>query len=204
MYEWLRGKGPFFEEAGKVRCSSIMMCLIDTEDGPQVLFEKRSSNVHQPGDISFPGGGRENGETPEENAVRETMEELLVDRSQIDVIACLGTFTRMLNVRLDLFLCELKDYDMTFEPEEVEEVFTVPLEFFLETEPQVYNTVAEVRPEEDFPFGDIVGGRNYRWARSRDKVYFYYYKDRVIWGLTAMAIVRAVPFLKGRGEADEG
>ena len=54
---------------------SVMVPLIRKEDGIYVLFEQRASRLkRQPGEICFPGGGRDPGETPLENAVREQLE----------------------------------------------------------------------------------------------------------------------------------
>ena len=43
-------------------------------------------------------------------------------------------------------------------------------------------------PPEDFPFDQVPGGRNYHWRDGHKKVYFYYYKDWIIWGLTAYVL----------------
>lgn len=55
---------------------SVLMPFVTTENGDALLLEIRSDNVKQPGEICFPGGRIESGETPAETAVRETCEEL--------------------------------------------------------------------------------------------------------------------------------
>ena len=72
--------------------------------------------------------------------------------------------------------------------DEVSEVFTVPLKFFLETEPEVHNINIKFDIPDDFPFEHIVGGRSYGWSHGKQSELFYFYKDKVIWGLTARMI----------------
>ena len=65
----------------QARKSAVCIPLIDTADGFDVLFEIRSSQIQsQPGDVCFPGGMVEPGETEAQAAVREMREELLVDQ----------------------------------------------------------------------------------------------------------------------------
>ena len=52
-----------------IRNSAVMIPVLETPEGLHLLFEVRSEKLeHQPGDICFPGGGIEEGETPEEAA----------------------------------------------------------------------------------------------------------------------------------------
>lgn len=186
MFEHLKGRVPKYIDEDKMRQSAVMIALIKKDGVYHVLFEVRASHLkHQPGEICLPGGIREPGETAMENAVRETTEELLISPSQIEVIAQLDTLINVANIKLDVFLCELHDYDMTYSKEEVEEIFTVPLNFFLYTKPEVYQNEVKTIPPDDFPFDRIPGGKNYPWRSAHRDIYFYYYKDKVIWGMTA-------------------
>ena len=83
------------------------------------------------------------------------------------------------------FLAELKGYKGTFSGDEVDHVFTVPLKWFLEREPECYDTDVQTIPGKDFPFDLIPGGEDYHWRRGRYKVMFYRYGENVIWGMTA-------------------
>lgn len=169
--------------------SAVCIPLIQTRQGYEVLFEVRSSKiVSQPGDICLPGGMLEPGEAPQEAAVREAMEELLVSNTQIQMLGLMDVLFTGMGLILYPYAVVLKDYQGTYSKDEVEEVFTVPLEFFLNGEPKVYQTEAQVIPGEDFPYDLIYGGRDYAWRKRREDVLFYQYKDRVIWGLTAKII----------------
>ena len=72
---------------------------------------------------------------------------------------------------------------------EVAEVFTVPLRFFRETEPELYTyeLVAKVPPE--FPYEAVGISREYPWRGGRVQVPIWYYESHVIWGLTARVLL---------------
>lgn len=74
---------------------SVLLPLIADNGEWYVLFEVRSGklNAHA-GEISFPGGAIEPGEDIKAAAIRETSEELGIDRSEIKVLASIrGTKT---------------------------------------------------------------------------------------------------------------
>ena len=95
------------------------------------------------------------------------------------------------------FAVEVTEYQNTFSQAEVDEVFTVPLEFFLHTEPECYLTRAKVEPGEDFPYELICGGRDYQWRSRKEEVCFYQYEGHVIWGLTAKMMRAFAEVMKG-------
>lgn len=175
--------------------SAVCIPLLDTEDGFDVLFEIRSSKIaSQPGDICFPGGMVEPGETEQEAAVREMTEELLVDASQIQVIGAVDIFPAS-RMYVYPFVALLENYKKTFSTDEVAEVFSVPLQFFLENDPEVYYTHMKVIPEEGFPYERIRGGRAYGWRERSEEIFFYQYRQYNIWGMTAKmmeAFVRSI------------
>lgn len=199
-FSFLKERRPRVIGEREARHSAVAIPLMETPEGLVLLFEVRSERLHQqPGDICFPGGGVEPGETPEEAAVREMEEELLVKGSQIEVIGPADIFaggTRQVHT----FVCRLKDYDGRFSRSEVGEVFTVPLAFFLTEKPEVH--IVSWRPEfgADFPFEKIHGGKAYPWRSQRDRILFYEYQGHVIWGMTARIIEAFVETLHSSGE----
>lgn len=164
---------------------AIAIPFVDEE---QLLFQVRSDKLdRQPGDICFPGGAVELGETPEEAVIRELSEELLMSEEQID----LQEETSLLindSAIIHCFPCHITDYDGSFNPEEVAEVFLAPSSFFENTLVKVYEVDWKPIFPEDFPFDKIHGGRNYGWRPRKSRIRFYEYEGRVIWGMTARII----------------
>ena len=172
------------------RRSAVLVPLIFSDETPGeeplLLFEQRSFALkHQPGEVCFPGGMVEEGETPRETALREICEELLIRPEQVEILSPLNPFESSTDQTISAFVGRVTGYRGSFSRDEVEQVFTVPLSWFLSHEPDRYTTMRTVVPGEDFPYDLIPGGRNYPWKRIRHTVPVYPDTDPVIWGLTA-------------------
>ncbi|MCR5666422.1 MAG: CoA pyrophosphatase [Eubacterium sp.] len=182
----IQGRTP--EEIGdkeRFRCA-VCIAMLEKPEGHEVIFEVRASTIpSQPGDVCLPGGAIEEGETSREAAVRETCEELLIQPEQIEIIGEADTF-RTGNLLIHPYVAVIKDYQGTYSTDEVESVFTVPLQFFLETKPEEYIVPYEPQFGEDFPFDRIVGGKDYKWRQVEQKTLFYQYEYHTIWGFTAL------------------
>lgn len=157
----------------------------------------------QPGDVCFPGGRvDQEDQTILHSVLRETEEEIGIDQTYIKQIVPLdyivtnfGDFGGIIYP----FVGEITSLEaLSINEEEVAEVFTVPLRYFLEEEPKKYKIAFEVVPEEGFPYHLIHGGKNYDWRPRRMDELFYEYEGRIIWGLTARIIYHFVDLLKGR------
>ncbi len=172
------------------REAAILIPLVEVNGEPVLLFEKRAASLRrQPGEICFPGGRMEAGETPVEAAVRETCEELLISRDQIEVIREIGFESGPGGNTVWVVLGILHEYQGTYSSDEVEEIFTVPLAWLEEHEPDKYTAWMKIVPDEDFPYEQIPGGRDYAWTPRKHEIYFYRYQGHVIWGFTAHVVV---------------
>lgn len=165
---------------------SVLVPLIEKEGEFHILFEVRSPKLkNQPGEVCFPGGAVEAGESRREAAVREAVEELLTDESQIEVLAPLDVLITPSGQMVHPFLAVLRGYQGSFSEAEVKRVFTAPLAWFAAHEPEEHITDVVTEPREDFPFELVPGGRSYRWRKGEYRVLFYRNKEAVIWGMTA-------------------
>lgn len=68
------------------RRSAVLVLLHDAPDGPEVLLTRRAMHLrHHRGEISFPGGRVDAGETPDDTARREAFEEVAIDPATVRV-----------------------------------------------------------------------------------------------------------------------
>lgn len=178
---------------------AVMVPLIEKEDGIHILFEVRSLKLRrQPGEICFPGGRIDPEDIDEKSAaIRETTEELGICKENLSQVYPLDFMISPFGMMIYPFAAILENPEtIQLNPEEVGEIFTVPLSYFMEHEPDIYHVQFKVEPEENFPFNLIVGGENYNWRmRSLDE-YFYLYEGKTIWGLTAKILSHFIEIVK--------
>lgn len=178
---------------------AILLPMIEKEGEIHILFEVRSHELRsQPGEICFPGGRIDKQDESEKDAaIRETIEELGIERRQISDIFPLDYIVSPFGMIVYSF-AGILDPEVEFKPNppEVDSLFTVPLAFFLEKEPKVYRVNFDIQPEESFPYDLIVGGENYNWRTRQVDEFFYIYEDKVIWGLTAKILAHFMEIIR--------
>lgn len=192
MFEHVKQQAAYHEEENKY---AVLLPYLPHEKA--FLFEVRSVNLqHQPGEVCFPGGKVEQNETPAMAAVRETAEELLLPEKQIQIVTSLHRYTTVWGAVIYPFLGELENYEGLFSEDEVQEVFTVPFDFFLQTEPEVQYMQVNRVPENPLRMQTLLGTNAYNWARPKEELLFYEYQGKVIWGMTAKMMYRFVQAYK--------
>ena len=170
---------------------SVFVPLVEINNELQVLFEVRSHNLSQPGEVSFPGGQIEEDEDAYIAGLRELEEEIGIKSSKVEKISQLDYFATPFNFVIYPFLVYINDFDekdLKINSDEVAEVFYVPIKYFFEYEPLKYKINVKMIPPEDYPYHLIPNGKNYNWRKGFYRTYFYIYGKRVIWGLTARII----------------
>jgi peroxisomal coenzyme A diphosphatase NUDT7 len=178
---------------------AVLLPLVEVDDEIHVLFEVRSLQMRrQPGEICFPGGRIDKADKSEQAAaVRETTEELGIGSEQIADVYPLDYLVSPFGMMIFPFVGFIKN-DEKIKPNqsEVDEVFTVPISFFIEKEPSIHYVNVQVKPDKKFPLDLIAGGENYNWRTSKIDEYFYQYEDKVIWGLTAKILSHFIELIK--------
>lgn len=178
---------------------SVMIPIIEIDDDPHLLYEVRSESLRsQPGEICFPGGKVELGEHHAETALRETCEELNLDREDIEVIGQIDDIVTPFNMYIHVYVGIL-DVDLDdIEPNEseVKELFAVPLSYLFDCEVQEFKTESLIQLPPDFPYEKITSGREYNWHTGKYPVLFIDFDDRSIWGITARITASFVRTLK--------
>ena len=178
------------------RSYAILIPLLQVEGDWHFLFEVRSSHLkNQPGEVSFPGGAVEEGEGPQEAALRECGEELALNEGQMKILGRGDTLITPAGKRLDTFIGLLTDYQNTYLPDEVSRVFTVPLSYFRENPPLVTDNPIGLKVADNFPLDWVPQGRNYPWQMGTYRVLFYPHPEALIWGITARILNSALDLI---------
>lgn len=156
-----------------LRPASVLIALVYRAGEPQVYLTKRSSRLkHHPGQIAFPGGKQDPGETAQGTALREAREEIALPEENVAIIGQLPPHETVTGFRVTPVLAFLeRPFVPVAEPGEVAEVFTVPLRHVLE------------------PANYVIEGR--LWRGRQRQYYAVPYGPYYIWGATAR-ILRAL------------
>ncbi len=185
-----RWRGHIPRPLGVRREYAVLVPLAQRDGVLSLLFEVRADTLtRQPGEVCFPGGHMEPGETPEQCALRETWEELGIPPQAVEVIAPLDFQCGQGNF---LFHPVLGRVDPTRalrpNPAEVKDTFWVPVDHLLRHPPAVYTCALVPTPGADFPHGLVGYPDGYRWRQGQMDVPVYQWEDRVIWGMTARTV----------------
>lgn len=167
---------------------AVLLPLVDIEGQLHILYEVRANHISQPGDVSFPGGKVEPGETSAEAALRETEEELGIPANHIQL---LGEIDQIISgshlIQCFVGKISLKDYQNYRLNEEVARIFIQPLDYFQTHPPQYHELVMAPTLADDFPYHLIQGGKDYPFHKRVRQVPFYQLNEHqaVLWGFTA-------------------
>lgn len=118
-----------------LRPAAVLIAIWLRPDGPRLILTKRASHLkHHPGQIAFPGGKVDAGDSgPEAAALREAWEEIGLPPDRVQVLGRLPTHETVTNYMITPILGLVRD-DFIPVPEagEVDEVFNVPLAHVLD------------------------------------------------------------------------
>jgi 8-oxo-dGTP pyrophosphatase MutT (NUDIX family) len=153
--------------------AAVLIPVVDLGHEARVIFTKRTSQLRKhSGQIAFPGGKLDKDETPDIAALREAEEEIGLARHFVDVIGLLPSIPVLSGFRITPVLSVVRPgFELKPNPDEVEQVFDVPLSFLMDPANHI---------QERALFRNLE--RNY---------YVIPHEDRRIWGITA-GIVRSL------------
>lgn len=168
---------------------AVLVPLVECAGELHLLYEVRASTLqHQPGEVCFPGGHMEPGETAEECALRETQEELSIPESAVQVLGPLDFLCHRSGFVLYPILARVDAHAVKAlvpNPDEVDEAFLVPLSALRAMPREEYRYDLIPTPGEDFPYERLGIPSDYRWKKGAESFPVYYWKGNAIWGLTA-------------------
>jgi 8-oxo-dGTP pyrophosphatase MutT (NUDIX family) len=149
------------------RPAAVLVPVVDRAE-PTVLLTLRTAALpSHAGQIAFPGGKIDAGDTtPLAAALREADEEIGLDRKLVDPIGYLDLYLTMSGFRILPALARVDPgYTLTPNRTEVDDVFEVPLAFLMD----VQNHALHSRD----------------WKGVQRRYYAMPFGDRYIWGVTA-------------------
>jgi 8-oxo-dGTP pyrophosphatase MutT (NUDIX family) len=152
--------------------AAVLVPLVDRPEGLTVLLTQRTDHLHHHGgQISFPGGRVEEHDTSAiETALRETEEEIGLDRRHVDIVGFLDLYQTVTGFLITPVVSFVEPaFQLNPDPFEVADVFEVPLGFILDSRNHERRSV-------------MYKGRERRF-------YVLPYEDRYIWGATAAILV---------------
>lgn len=157
------GMGPMLP----LKPAAVLVPLVDRPGEITVLFTRRTSHLaHHAGQISFPGGHIEPEDGgPAATALRETEEEIGLDRRHVRLIGHLDTYvTRTGFVVTPVVGIVTPPFRLVPDPEEVAEVFEVPLAFLLD--PQNHQRCSATFEGVERHFYAMPYGRHFIWGAT--------------------------------------
>lgn len=154
------------------RVDAAVLIPVTDASTPEIILTRRASHMNShAGEVAFPGGKREQADpTVVATALRESHEEIGLEPNRVELLGGLDTFTSKVGLRVQPFIGMVeKDVPLIANPDEIESIFRVPVEFFLTEKPSYTH--------------------KFRYMGQEVIVPSFNYGDYVIWGLTAFMIV---------------
>ena len=175
-------------EEPKPREGAVLVLFGDGPDGPDLLLTERAHTMRsQPGQVSFPGGSLDDGESAVQAALREAHEETGLDPEGIDVFAVLPRLwlpPRNFAVAPVLGYWHHPSPISVTNPREVHAVFRVPIAHLLD-------------PANRFTVRHPLGWTGPGWMIGPDD-------DVLLWGFTAGVINALFDYAGWTKEWDRG
>lgn len=173
---------------------AVLVPLVRQKTGLSLLFEVRASSLHQqPGEVCFPGGRMEAGETPVQCALRETEEELGLSPEQVRVIGPMDFLVHQSGFLLYPVLAEVQEEalsHLTLSQAEVAETFLVPVDWFLSHPPERYACRMIPQLPDGFPYERIGFPQGYPWRQGKADVPIYSWPEHPVWGITGRIVAQ--------------
>jgi 8-oxo-dGTP pyrophosphatase MutT (NUDIX family) len=151
-----------------LRPAAVLVGLVEHEAGMTVLLTRRSDTLRShTGQIAFPGGRCDPGETPWETALREAQEEVNLDPSFVTLAGLLPGYRTVTGFHVTPVVGFIDPAAPVWaSPDEVADVFETPFAFLM-------NPDNHQRQHRDLPDGE----RRFFYAMP--------WNERFIWGATA-------------------
>jgi 8-oxo-dGTP pyrophosphatase MutT (NUDIX family) len=162
------------------RPSAVLLALHDGPRGAEVVLTRRSRDLRRHrGEISFPGGRLDDGETPEDGALREAHEEVALDPAAVELVGRLSPLATVVSLS-----------------------HIVPVVGRLQGRPELRPAATEVERILHVPLAELIEPDVFSEERWGDgalerSIYFFELDDETIWGATARILVELLSVALG-------
>jgi len=173
--------------------SAVLVPLFEEHEETRVVLTRRSSRLRRHrGEVSFPGGRQDPGETPLQAALREAREEVGIDPDLVEVVGRLSPLSTLssgssITPVVGVLPCRVA---MSPNPAEVEKVFDVALAELLAEGVFREEIWSWRRGSDDGAMVEVSGGF---------PVWFFELPEDTIWGATARMLVELICLALGVG-----
>ena len=152
-----------------LRPAAVLVPIVEHSDGATMLLTRRADTLRQhTGQIAFPGGRCDPGESVVETALREAEEEVGLDRTFVEIAGLLTPYQTVTGYAVTPVVGFVRPgFILTLNPGEVAEAFEAPFDFLMDTANHLRH---HLEPHDG-------GERRYYYAMP--------YEDYYIWGATA-------------------
>ncbi len=167
-----------FVAATDAKQSAVLVALMPQDEEVHVLLTRRAQHLNNhKGEVSFPGGRLESGETPLQGALREALEEVALDPDTVNVVGCIDSISTFASKSIISPVIGFipPSLPLVPDPGEVARVFTVSLR--------------------DLARSDTY--RNEWWMTSRGdiNIHFFELDDETVWGATSRMLVQLLDII---------
>lgn len=169
-----RGAGlPPIADFDDARNAAVLVALYDGPQGAEVVLTRRARHMrNHSGEVSFPGGRLDPGETPVQAALREADEEVCLAPGTVEVVGELDHLSTI-----------------------VSRSHIVPIVGHLRQRPELRPGTTEVDRILHVPLAELLRRdtfREERWGTDELErpVYFFFLDDETVWGATGRMLVQ--------------